>query len=512
MPRLSSLSFVLVALVLPASSLAAPPEGGGLPLVVSPAPATFAKTTVGNQTPPQPIQLYNEGEEEAQIEKIGIEGDDAVNFDYSYNCGALVQFQHCDLWIVFRPQSAGEKQASVVIAFKNGRAEESFEIAGAGVPVQLAFSPGSYDFGIQRVWENREASLQLTNSGEAAVQLNNLDIVGPDSSAFWTGYSGCWGHWLEPGESCSVGVSFGPNRPGPHAATVRATANGESFTAELTGIGGQAVVEGSPNPAEFGATTVGMAGATRTIVLTNSGDLAANYFIGIVSGGDAGSFRLLSENCSGAPLAPAASCSAQVRFLPDSAGPKLAMLSFFGDSEGGTQVALGGEGVAAAATFVPSSHDFGLQVAGAKSSVRSFAVSNEGSAPLPLDEVEIAGRDLDQFAVSGDECEGATLAPGATCMVWVRFVPDSPGAKAAKLRVSGEAFAFAAALSGVATAAASTADAPAPASGESSASPGAADLRPGRHRGRHRFRRGKSLGRAPLRAGLVAARSASPRG
>lgn len=90
----------------------------------------------------------------------------------------------------------------------------------------------------------------------------------------------------------------------------------------------------------------------------------------------------------------------------------------------------------------------------------------------------------------------------------VRFAPDGSGARAAKLRVSGAAAAFAAALGGTAVAAE-----PVQADGTSYASAGAAEPRPpARHRARYRFRRGKTLGATPLRDSLVAARRAVPRG
>ena len=73
---------------------------------------------------------------------------------------------------------------------------------------------------------------------------------------------------------------------------------------------------------------------------------------------------------------------------------------------------LSGEGVAPALTLAPSSFDFGDLATGAKSAARAFVVRNDGSTDLDLDRAAIVGADLDQFALAGDECTGATLAPG----------------------------------------------------------------------------------------------------
>jgi hypothetical protein len=442
-------AFVLALLVAPASGLAAPPEGSGLPLVVTPSPVGFEKTTVGNQSQGVGVDLLNEGEEEAAIDKIAIEGEDASSFNLNNNgCGTIFQGQHCGLWFTFAPSSAGEKHAVAVITFNNGRPAESFELVGTAVAPQLTFSPSSYDFGLQRVYESRNTNLQLTNSGEATVQLNNLETLG-GSGSFWTGNSNCWSGSLQPSQSCYVEVSFSPQDAHAYSAELRATVNGFGFTTALSGEGGRAVIEATPNPADFGALTVGAVGATQTITVTNSGNIPAGFFIGIVAGGDSASFQLLSENCTGAALMPSASCTAQVRFRPQDAGAKAASMAFFGDNDGGAMIGLKGEGVAPAATLLPDAFDFGLQAAGTRSDAHVFSIHNGGGTPLQLGAATIVGADVDQFALAGDECSGETLAPGGDCLVRVRFAPDGSGAKAAKLRLGSDGGPLTAALAGL---------------------------------------------------------------
>ncbi len=216
----------------------------------------------------------------------------------------------------------------------------------------------------------------------------------------------------------------------------------------LYGQGGRAVVETAENPVGFEPATVASQGQVREIVLTNSGNLPAAFFIGVIAGGDAGSFELLDENCTAAELQPGASCSAHVRFVPQAVGARTARLAFFGDGDDGMMVFLQGEGLAAAATLLPDSHDFGAQPIGRKSAPQAFVVANDGSGSLDLDRVEIVGADLDQFALSGDGCSGIVLGAGERCEVRVRFAPDGPGAKSATLRVRGAAGSLASELSG----------------------------------------------------------------
>jgi hypothetical protein len=447
-------AFVLALLVAPASSLAAPlPEGSDPVLTISPSPAVLPTTTVGNQSQSVELQLHNESGEEAAIEKVWLEGEDAGEFSLSStSCGGTTIFpgQTCSAWIALKANSVGLKKTTLHVSFQAGRPEQGFEISGNSVEPQLTFSPSSYDFGMQRVNENRNTYLQVVNSGDATVQVNNFEVNG-GSGSFWTGNSDCFSHQLEPGQSCNVEVSFNPQDAVAYAAELRVTTNGYGFTAALSGTGGRAVIEAAPNPVEFGALTVGASSAAQTVTITNSGNIPAGFFIGIVAGGDSASFQLLSENCTGAELMPSASCTAKVRFRPQDAGPKTAYMAFFGDNDGGAMVGLKGEGVAPAVTLAPAAFDFGLQAAGSKSESHTFAVRNDGASALDLSTVAIVGADLDQFALAGDECTGEPLAPGAECLVRVRFTPDSAGVKAAKLRIGSDSGTFLAVLSGAGT-------------------------------------------------------------
>jgi hypothetical protein len=451
---LSLLAIALAALVLPASSFAAPlPEGSDPVLTISPSPAVVPTTTVNNQSALVDFVLQNAGGEDAAVEKVFLEGEDATEFSFGgSNCGNLQPGNQCSASVGFKPSSLGEKRTTLHVSFAGGRPEQSFEISGTSVEPQLTFSPASYDFGLQRVYESRNFSLQLTNSGEANVQVSNFEIAGGSGSFWANNNSDCWGHsLLAPGESCWIEVYFSPQDALEYEAELRAISNGHAFTASLSGQGGRAIIDATPNPADFGAVTVGAESEVRTITVTNSGNIPAGFFIGIVAGGDSGSFQLLSENCTGAELMPSSSCTARVRFRPQDAGAKAAYMAFFGDNDGGAMVGLKGEGVAPAVTLAPLAFDFGFQAAGGKSDSHDFAVRNDGTTPLDLSGVSIAGADLDQFALAGDECTGETLAPGTECLVRVRFAPDSGGAKAAKLRIASKAGTFLATLSGTGT-------------------------------------------------------------
>ena len=85
-----------------------------------------------------------------------------------------------------------------------------------------------------------------------------LKYLAADQMTSTSETSDCYGATLAPNETCSIQVHFDPNETGFYVAQVRARANnGATFTAEVSGTGGRAVLSGSPNPADFGEATVG---------------------------------------------------------------------------------------------------------------------------------------------------------------------------------------------------------------------------------------------------------------
>ena len=230
------------------------------------------------------------------------------------------------------------------------------------VAPQLAFEPGSYDFGLHEAnRENTQNNFQLRNVGSVAAPIYSLQIAGSGSGAFWIGNSDCYGRTLEPGETCSVQVSFNPYDVAPFSAQLRAeSAAATTFTAELSGEGGRPELTAATNPTNFGSAPVGAGGVTKTIDVTNKGNMPGGAFIAVISGGAVGSFHLLDENCTGIPLSPEATCNLQVSFDPISTGAKTARLFLVGDGDGGVQISLTGIGLepgsqAGAASFPQTS-------------------------------------------------------------------------------------------------------------------------------------------------------------
>lgn len=339
---LAVLSISLLAAALPAAAWAAEESV----LSFTPSPVDFAKATVGSETATQTVDVHNVSGAGVAVDQVVVEGTDSSEFKlHGAGCGWLEPDQHCSASVSFAPGSQGPKAASLIVKLKEAP-EQSTALTGEAVPVQLAFAPTGYDFGIQRVNRGEgSGTLQLFNIGEAAAQLGSVGIGGASPNNFWTNGGDCWGgRWLQPGESCNVQVGFNPWETVAYEAELQAQAHGTTFSAVLTGFGGRAQVEPASNPVEFAPVAVGSVGPVETVVLTNAGNLPGSFFIAVIAGGSVGSFLLIDESCTAAPVQPGATCAIQVRFAPQATGPKTARFALFGDDDP-TMVLLSGEGL-----------------------------------------------------------------------------------------------------------------------------------------------------------------------
>jgi hypothetical protein len=110
---------------------------------------------------------------------------------------------------------------------------------------------------------------------------------------------------------------------------------------------------------------------------------------------------------------------------------------------GGTRYAIDPTGVpsititAAAEQLSVASLAYGSQPQTTLSGPKTVTITNSGDAPLTLRGWSFAGADPAAFLVGSSTCARA-LAPGASCELSVRFVPDAKGPRAAVLTIASD--------------------------------------------------------------------------
>lgn len=87
----------------------------------------------------------------------------------------------------------------------------------------------------------------------------------------------------------------------------------------------------------------------------------------------------------------------------------------------------------------PSSLTLPSQPVGSTSPPQTVTLTNQGTGNLGISTVDIGGANAGDFAVTGDSCRGATVAPAGSCTVQVTFTPAGAGARSAALSIASNA-------------------------------------------------------------------------
>ena len=249
--------------------------------------------------------------------------------------------------------------------------------------------------------------------------------------AIAAGTDNCSNSTVMAGSGCTVAFTMTPAAMGTVPATVNVTDAAGNWSSPITGTGLQAVLSGLNASYAFGSTNVGVATAPVTITLTNAGNENTSVSTPNITNPD---FNITTESCSGANLAPNATCALQVVFQPASTGPKSATLSVTSTNASPSTITsqLTGTGTSPGLAFNPNPLAFGGVTQGASTTLTETA-TNSGTGPLTITSITPHG----DYTTSADTCSGTTLNPGDHCTVNVTFAPSAQGDRSATITWSG---------------------------------------------------------------------------
>jgi hypothetical protein len=198
----------------------------------------------------------------------------------------------------------------------------------------------------------------------------------------------------------------------------------------------------APTATDFGSVEIGKMSAPFTFVVANTGSGVAGKPQISISSGD----FTQTNDCDAIP--GGGTCKVTVVFKPTSVGSKQGMLTVASVPGGIATAALSGRGVTVGLAVMPSTHDFNPTLIGAESDSFTFTVTSTGSATVGGLSVTLTGADFIAPAV-GNKCAGvASLPPGASCTIEVRFKPAGRGSKTGSLIASAGGQTVTVALSG----------------------------------------------------------------
>ena len=287
-------------------------------------------------------------------------------------------------------------------------------------------------------------NVTVTSSLSTTIQLRvvSTQLLGADPSQFSVVSDGCSGQFLDPGDSCSVSVDFSPTSLGGKSGSLLIETDDPNgpLSVPLSGSGTDPDESIVPASIPFGGQLVGTGGPVQSVVLTNEAGASAPDVVGqaALTGPDASQFQIVTDGCSNTSVAIGASCEVLLRFTPTSQGAASASLSIPSDDPTSpATVALSGTGTAPDEVVSPTDLDFGEQGTGTASATQSVTVANsaDGTGPLVLGSVALAGSDSSSYDLVFDGCSGQSLSPGDTCKVGVRFAPSAGGQRTAAVLI-----------------------------------------------------------------------------
>jgi len=306
------------------------------------------------------------------------------------------------------------------------------------VPPTVTLTPGSLTFASTKDGTNSAPQVvTLKNTGTTTLDIvsGGITISGADASAF-SETTTC-ASTLAAGASCTISVTFAPKTIGTLTAALSVTSNatGSPQKVTLTATGAAStLVSLTPGALTFPNTAVGETSEAQQITITNTGTGSVNLTSITISGADPASFQQL--NACGVSLAPAGKCTVLVAFKPASSSAETSTLAVADNATGSPQdIPLGGTGTAVpSVTLSTTSLTFLSTAEGATSEEQSVTVTNRGTVPLEITSIALTGANAASF-VELNSC-GITLAPAASCVIYVAMQPTTLGALTGDLTIT----------------------------------------------------------------------------
>lgn len=389
---------------------------------VAPGSLFFGNQATGTSSAAQVITVTNTGTATLTVSGITITGSGATSYGDTSNCATVPVGGACAISVVFTPTTTGSKPATVVIS-TNAPTSPTVPLSGTGINApSVTVTPLAFTFPNQTINTTSTAQVvTVANTGSAPLTIASVTLGGTNPAAF--ALANTCGAAVPVGQSCTVSATFTPTATGQYYATITIATNaGTNAVVTLAGTGGPLpAVTVTPSSLGFGNQLVGSASGASQITVANTASSAFTLSGISITGPDSGVYA--ETTTCGASLAAGASCAVSVTFTPTAVGATTASLVIAGDSASSLAVPLTGTGIAPAILVGAASLTFAPQTVGTSSAVQTVSVQNNGTAPLTINAIGVAGSN----AFSQTNTCGATLAVNAACTVSVSFTPTTTG-------------------------------------------------------------------------------------
>ena len=403
-------------------------SGMGVQPQISAAPGSvsFGTVTVG-QTSSQAVTLTNAGGAPLNITQLAGPGTGFSLTGLALPL-TLAPGKSTAFTVSFTPTSGASSSSSLMLMSNAPTSPTTIPLSGTGSAQVLQLTPSTtaLSFGNQTLNASATQSVTLTNTGNSAVSISQVNVAG-------TGFSlngSAPVVTLSAGQAASFSVTFTPTVAGnaTGSASVVSTAANSPLSISLAGVGVQPQISVVPGTVSFGTVTVGQTNS-QTITLSNPG--TANLTV-TQSAGPGTGFGLTGLALP-LTLAPGKSTAFTVSFTPTSGTNSSSSLTLISNAPNSpTTIPLSGTGLAPVLQLTPSttSLSFGSQALNA-SATQSVTLTNTGNAAVSISQVNVTGTG---FTLSGS-APLVTLSAGQAASFSVTFTPTAAGSDAGSASV-----------------------------------------------------------------------------
>ena len=414
----------------------------GAAITLTPASLTFATTAETLTSAAQTTTVKNTTTAAVSLTSETLTGTDASSFVISANtCStSLAAGATCAVSVEFKPVASGSLTAALSIADSATGSPQTATLSGTGAADPIAeLSVTSMTFASTNVGSTSATQrVTISNQGKATMTLTSETLTGADASSYVITANTC-GSTIAIYGNCAVTIEFKPVTTGTltGALSIVDNAPGSPQTVALSGTGAGGAtptVTLTPTSITFPNTVTGTTSDAQIVTLTNTSAAAITISSIALGGTNATSFQEIGT--CGATLAASASCSIYVAFDPASAAALTGTLSVTDNATGSPQkVTLSGTGTAAPSVKLSTTAiSFPTTAPGSTSAAQAVTLTNSGTATLTLASIVLGGTNPTDFEEL-NTC-GATLAPSASCVVYVAFKPAAAAAYSGKLTIT----------------------------------------------------------------------------
>ena len=308
---------------------------------ITPATISFGDVPVGKPTS-QSLSVSNTGKIAINITQATFSNSQFTLSGMTMPMG-LATGQAGNFSVSVDPTSAGAITGTLTVQGDGGSSPVVVNLSATGVTPepQLSITPSSFSFGNVAAGTTDSQTIQLSNTGTAALTVSQVSVTG---SAFST--SGLTLPLaLNPGQASTFNAQFSPTSTGSASGSLTITSNapGSPVTMALTGTGVAATltIRLSSNSLSFGNVNTGTS-STQTETITNTG----NAIVQITQISVSGSGYSLTGAGTPVGLSAGQALTFSVIFAPTSAGSATGTVTVTSNAAGSpATISLSGTGV-----------------------------------------------------------------------------------------------------------------------------------------------------------------------